>query len=160
MAEDSAVEEDPAEGVARWCNEHLKCVSKRVGKPAGRLGDGLLIIALLEGQRQEDEGILSLLISSEVREHPWGIAEKRRAFRSLKGLQLKEQDQATCDLGKPGSVLDHPSDPGRRLTGDLVAPTCTERDPAASQSRPVLAVESRVRFSVMCVVHGMEHSLP
>ncbi|XP_043934724.1 filamin-B isoform X2 [Protopterus annectens] len=32
----------------RWCNEHLKCVNKRIGNLQTDLGDGLRLIALLE----------------------------------------------------------------------------------------------------------------
>ena len=32
----------------RWCNEHLKCVNKRIGSLETDLADGLRLIALLE----------------------------------------------------------------------------------------------------------------
>ncbi|TKS90373.1 Filamin-C [Collichthys lucidus] len=43
-----AVEEDPAETFTRWCNEHLKCVNKRIVDLQKDLSDGLKLIGLLE----------------------------------------------------------------------------------------------------------------
>ncbi|OXB52607.1 hypothetical protein ASZ78_011128, partial [Callipepla squamata] len=40
----------------RWCNEHLKCVQKRVGNLQTDLGDGLRLIALLEVLSQKKLG--------------------------------------------------------------------------------------------------------
>lgn len=53
-----ATEKDLAEGATwkkiqqntftRWCNEHLKCVNKRIANLQTDLGDGLRLIGLLE----------------------------------------------------------------------------------------------------------------
>uniref|UniRef100_A0A8C0F4I7 Calponin-homology (CH) domain-containing protein n=1 Tax=Bubo bubo TaxID=30461 RepID=A0A8C0F4I7_BUBBB len=40
----------------RWCNEHLKCVHKRIGDLQRDLSDGLRLIALLEVLSQKKMG--------------------------------------------------------------------------------------------------------
>uniref|UniRef100_A0A674JV41 Calponin-homology (CH) domain-containing protein n=1 Tax=Terrapene triunguis TaxID=2587831 RepID=A0A674JV41_9SAUR len=40
----------------RWCNEHLKCVQKRIANLQADLADGLRLIALLEVLSQKKLG--------------------------------------------------------------------------------------------------------
>ncbi|XP_039556634.1 filamin-A-like, partial [Passer montanus] len=48
LAEDAPWKRIQQNTFTRWCNEHLKCVQKRVGNLQTDLGDGLRLIALLE----------------------------------------------------------------------------------------------------------------
>ncbi|XP_074063042.1 filamin-A isoform X2 [Macrotis lagotis] len=48
LAEDAPWKKIQQNTFTRWCNEHLKCVSKRIGNLQTDLGDGLRLIALLE----------------------------------------------------------------------------------------------------------------
>uniref|UniRef100_A0A8C3HVK6 Filamin C n=1 Tax=Chrysemys picta bellii TaxID=8478 RepID=A0A8C3HVK6_CHRPI len=48
LAEDAPWKKIQQNTFTRWCNEHLKCVHKRLGDLQRDLGDGLRLIALLE----------------------------------------------------------------------------------------------------------------
>ncbi|GCB87121.1 hypothetical protein scyTo_0027813 [Scyliorhinus torazame] len=48
LAEDAPWKRIQQNTFTRWCNEHLKCVNKRIGDLQTDLGDGLRLIALLE----------------------------------------------------------------------------------------------------------------
>ncbi|XP_068919898.1 filamin-A isoform X4 [Petaurus breviceps papuanus] len=48
LAEDAPWKKIQQNTFTRWCNEHLKCVSKRIGNLQTDLSDGLRLIALLE----------------------------------------------------------------------------------------------------------------
>ncbi|KAF7253752.1 Filamin-C [Varanus komodoensis] len=48
LAEDAPWKKIQQNTFTRWCNEHLKCVSKRLGDLQKDLSDGLKLIALLE----------------------------------------------------------------------------------------------------------------
>ncbi|XP_030049986.1 filamin-A isoform X2 [Microcaecilia unicolor] len=48
LAEDAPWKKIQQNTFTRWCNEHLKCVSKRIANLQTDLGDGLRLIALLE----------------------------------------------------------------------------------------------------------------
>ncbi|XP_030279432.1 filamin-A isoform X1 [Sparus aurata] len=48
LAEDAPWKKIQQNTFTRWCNEHLKCVNKRIGNLQTDLGDGLRLIGLLE----------------------------------------------------------------------------------------------------------------
>ncbi|KAL8222547.1 UNVERIFIED_CONTAM: hypothetical protein K2H54_077348 [Gekko kuhli] len=48
LAEDAPWKKIQQNTFTRWCNEHLKCVSKRIGDLQKDLSDGLKLIGLLE----------------------------------------------------------------------------------------------------------------
>lgn len=48
LAEDAPWKKIQQNTFTRWCNEHLKCVNKRIGNLQTDLSDGLRLIALLE----------------------------------------------------------------------------------------------------------------
>lgn len=48
LAEDAPWKKIQQNTFTRWCNEHLKCVSKRIANLQTDLSDGLRLIALLE----------------------------------------------------------------------------------------------------------------
>ncbi|KAF5899203.1 filamin-B isoform X2 [Clarias magur] len=48
LAEDAPWKKIQQNTFTRWCNEHLKCVNKRIGDLQMDLNDGLRLIALLE----------------------------------------------------------------------------------------------------------------
>lgn len=48
LAEDAPWKKIQQNTFTRWCNEHLKCVNKRLANLQTDLGDGLRLIALLE----------------------------------------------------------------------------------------------------------------
>ena len=48
LAEDAPWKKIQQNTFTRWCNEHLKCVNKRLGNLQTDLGDGLRLIGLLE----------------------------------------------------------------------------------------------------------------
>ncbi|OCT55310.1 hypothetical protein XELAEV_18003062mg [Xenopus laevis] len=48
LAEDAPWKKIQQNTFTRWCNEHLKCVNKRIANLQVDLGDGLRLIALLE----------------------------------------------------------------------------------------------------------------
>ncbi|XP_071657326.1 filamin-A isoform X2 [Patagioenas fasciata] len=56
LAEDAPWKRIQQNTFTRWCNEHLKCVQKRVGNLQTDLGDGLRLIALLEVLSQKKMG--------------------------------------------------------------------------------------------------------
>ncbi|KAI1229522.1 hypothetical protein IHE44_0001748, partial [Lamprotornis superbus] len=56
LAEDAPWKRIQQNTFTRWCNEHLKCVQKRVGNLQTDLGDGLRLIALLEVLSQKQMG--------------------------------------------------------------------------------------------------------
>ncbi|XP_058717511.1 filamin-A isoform X1 [Poecile atricapillus] len=56
LAEDAPWKRIQQNTFTRWCNEHLKCVHKRVGNLQTDLGDGLRLIALLEVLSQKQMG--------------------------------------------------------------------------------------------------------
>ncbi|KAM9510776.1 LOW QUALITY PROTEIN: filamin-A-like [Guaruba guarouba] len=56
LAEDAPWKRIQQNTFTRWCNEHLKCVQKRVGNLQTDLGDGLRLIALLEVLSQKKLG--------------------------------------------------------------------------------------------------------
>ena len=48
LADDAPWKQIQKNTFTRWCNEHLKCVNKRVGSLETDLSDGLRLISLLE----------------------------------------------------------------------------------------------------------------
>lgn len=48
LAEDAPWKRIQQNTFTRWCNEHLRCVNKRIGNLQHDLSDGLRLIALLE----------------------------------------------------------------------------------------------------------------
>ncbi|CAJ0941921.1 unnamed protein product [Ranitomeya imitator] len=48
LAEDAPWKKIQQNTFTRWCNEHLKCMNKRIGDLQKDLSDGLKLIALLE----------------------------------------------------------------------------------------------------------------
>ncbi len=48
LAEDAPWKKIQQNTFTRWCNEHLKCVNKRIGNLQKDLSDGLKLIGLLE----------------------------------------------------------------------------------------------------------------
>ncbi|KAL8164409.1 UNVERIFIED_CONTAM: hypothetical protein K2H54_050708, partial [Gekko kuhli] len=56
LAEDAPWKKIQQNTFTRWCNEHLKCVNKRIGNLQTDLGDGLRLIALLEVLSQKKMG--------------------------------------------------------------------------------------------------------
>ncbi|XP_077185790.1 filamin-A isoform X2 [Paroedura picta] len=56
LAEDAPWKKIQQNTFTRWCNEHLKCVHKRIGNLQTDLGDGLRLIALLEVLSQKKMG--------------------------------------------------------------------------------------------------------
>lgn len=48
LAEDAPWKKIQQNTFTRWCNEHLKCVNKRIANLQTDLGDGLRLIGLLE----------------------------------------------------------------------------------------------------------------
>uniref|UniRef100_A0A8C5WLR4 Filamin A n=1 Tax=Leptobrachium leishanense TaxID=445787 RepID=A0A8C5WLR4_9ANUR len=48
LAEDAPWKKIQQNTFTRWCNEHLKCVNKRIANLQADLSDGLRLIALLE----------------------------------------------------------------------------------------------------------------
>ncbi|KAG8129894.1 hypothetical protein E2320_016779 [Naja naja] len=56
LAEDAPWKKIQQNTFTRWCNEHLKCVNKRIANLQADLGDGLRLIALLEVLSQKKMG--------------------------------------------------------------------------------------------------------
>uniref|UniRef100_A0A8C8S3S3 Filamin A n=1 Tax=Pelusios castaneus TaxID=367368 RepID=A0A8C8S3S3_9SAUR len=56
LAEDAPWKKIQQNTFTRWCNEHLKCVNKRIANLQADLGDGLRLIALLEVLSQKKLG--------------------------------------------------------------------------------------------------------
>ncbi|KAM6320917.1 LOW QUALITY PROTEIN: filamin-C [Aegotheles albertisi] len=56
LAEDAPWKKIQQNTFTRWCNEHLKCVNKRIGDLQKDLSDGLRLIALLEVLSQKKMG--------------------------------------------------------------------------------------------------------
>ncbi|XP_071409029.1 filamin-C [Pithys albifrons albifrons] len=56
LAEDAPWKKIQQNTFTRWCNEHLKCVQKRIGDLQRDLSDGLRLIALLEVLSQKKMG--------------------------------------------------------------------------------------------------------
>uniref|UniRef100_A0A8D0FW40 Calponin-homology (CH) domain-containing protein n=1 Tax=Strix occidentalis caurina TaxID=311401 RepID=A0A8D0FW40_STROC len=56
LAEDAPWKKIQQNTFTRWCNEHLKCVHKRIGDLQRDLSDGLRLIALLEVLSQKKMG--------------------------------------------------------------------------------------------------------
>ncbi|XP_061470231.1 filamin-A isoform X1 [Rhineura floridana] len=56
LAEDAPWKKIQQNTFTRWCNEHLKCVNKRIANLQTDLGDGLRLIALLEVLSQKKMG--------------------------------------------------------------------------------------------------------
>ena len=63
LAEDAPWKKIQQNTFTRWCNEHLKCVSKRIANLQTDLSDGLRLIALLEvlSQKRMYAGIQFLI---------------------------------------------------------------------------------------------------
>ena len=56
LAEDAPWKQIQKNTFTRWCNEHLKCVNKRIGSLESDLSDGLRLISLLEVLSQKKMG--------------------------------------------------------------------------------------------------------
>ena len=56
LAEDAPWKQIQKNTFTRWCNEHLKCVQKRIASLETDLSDGLRLIALLEVLSQKKMG--------------------------------------------------------------------------------------------------------
>lgn len=106
LAEDAPWKKIQQNTFTRWCNEHLKCVSKRIANLQTDLSDGLRLIALLEVLSQK----------KMHRKH-----NQRPTFRQMQlenvSVALEFLDRESIKLVSIGEGVCSPVAPGGRGRG-------------------------------------------
>ena len=120
LAEDAPWKKIQQNTFTRWCNEHLKCVNKRIGNLQTDLSDGLRLIALLEVLSQK---------------HMYRKYHQRPTFRQM---QLENVSVALEFLDRESIKL--------VSIGECPGPAGTPRPPASTARAPLW----RLKLPVGC----------
>ena len=126
LAEDAPWKKIQQNTFTRWCNEHLKCVSKRIANLQTDLSDGLRLIALLEVLSQK----------KMHRKH-----NQRPTFRQMQlenvSVALEFLDRESIKLVSIGEGAGRPCGTGRSRAGaPRVLPSLPGQPLSATPAKP------------------------
>lgn len=152
LAEDAPWKKIQQNTFTRWCNEHLKCVSKRIANLQTDLSDGLRLIALLEvlSQKKMHRKHNQRPTFRQMQLENVSVALE---FLDRESIKLVSIGEGVCSPVAPGgrglgrgAPCIFPSSPGRPLPATSLSPGAAPTPPPARLLSYARASRTKTRW--------------